>query len=446
MKAGRVAPAELQELRRRPVNPGSSCSIGPVVSDQEISMRMIFLAPLLAAIPGAALAEPLTFDAAIERAMRDAPSILAGEAGVEAKRSASIAAGQLPDPTLNVGIDNFPVSGPPAFSFRQDSMTMGRIGVEQPFPNPAKRNAQRTRAQADIGVAEGDLAVETQNVRLETALAWIDLYYAKRRLAQLDRLIASLDDLQATVSARLASGSARPSQALEPAQLRAAVNDRRSELVAEVARAKARLAQFTGDRQADVAGDPPVLTVGRASLVAGLPSLPRLLTLDAGIRGAEADTGLARADKRPDWRVSASYGRRDPAYGDMVSVGVSIDLPIFAGKRQNPKIAASLSGETQARLTRISEERELLANLDGDLADHEMDMQRLDNARKVLVPLAKQRAELDMASYAAGKLDLGSALLSTLALAEAEIDALSREADVARDAVRINYTYGGVRP
>lgn len=409
-------------------------------------MRLIVLAPLLAAIPSATLAEPLAFDAAIERASRNAPSVQAAEADVEAKRSAAIAAGRLPDPTLNLGIDNFPVSGPPAFSFTRESMTMARIGVEQPFPNPAKRNAQRTRAEAEIGMAEGDLAVETQNVRLETALAWIDLYYAKRRLAQLQQLDESLGDLQATVSARLASGSARPSGALEPEQLRAAIIDRRSELAAEVVRAKARLARFTADPDADVAGEPPMLEVDRVSLIAGMPQLPRLQALDAAVGVAEADTGLARADKRPDWRVSASYGRRDPAYGDMVSVGVSIDLPLFAKRRQDPKIAASLSGETQARLLRTAAEREVLAGLDGDLADHEMHMQRLENARKALVPLAKRRAELDMASYAAGKLDLGSALLSSLAFAEAEVDALSRETDVARDSVRINYTYGRVRP
>lgn len=409
-------------------------------------MRMIVLAPLLAVIPGIALAEPLTFDAAVERATRDAPSVRAGAAGVEAKRSASVAAGRLPDPTLNVGVDNFPISGPPALSFTRDSMTMARIGVEQAFPNPAKRRAQEARAQADIGIAQGDLAVEAQKVRVETALAWIDLYYAKRRLAQLQRLDESLGDLQATVSARLASGSARPSQALEPEQLRAAVNDRRSELAADVVKAHARLARFTGDPRVDVAGDPPAPSVDQTRLVAGLPSLPRLQALDAGIRGAEADTGLARADKRPDWRVNGSYGRRDPAYGDMISIGVSIDLPLFARRRQDPKVAARASEEAQARLMREATERELIANLDGDLADHEMHTRRLENARKVLVPLAMRRAQLDMASYAAGKLDLGSALLSSLALAEAEVDALAREADVARDAVRINFTYGETQP
>ncbi|PTQ10082.1 transporter [Sphingomonas oleivorans] len=414
-------------------------------------MRMIILAPLLAAIPGAALAEPLTFDAALQRAAREAPSLQANEAGVDATRSAAIAAGRLPDPTLDLGVQGFPVSGPNAGSFNRDDFTMTTIGLSQQFPNPAKRRAQRERAQADIGIAEAGAAAEAQNVRLETALAWVDLYYAKRRLAQLQRLDASLSELQATVSARLASGSARPSAALEPDQLRGAVNDRRSDLAAEVTKAQARLARFTGDLQADVSGDPPMLEVDRAQLAARLGGLPRLQALDAETRAADAETELARADKRPDWRVSTSYGRRDPAFGDLVSVGVSIDLPLFARRRQDPKIAARASEAERARLMRAAGERELAAALNGDLADHAMHHQRLMNARNTLVPLAKHRAELDMASYAAGKLDLGSALLSSLALAEAEVDALAREADVARDTIRINFTYGpitdgGTRP
>lgn len=409
-------------------------------------MRTPISVLLLSAVPIAAWAEPLTFSAALERAAASAPSVQASQAGVEATRSASIAAGQLPDPTLSVGVDNFPISGPPAFTFGRDSMTMTRIGVEQAFPNPARRRAERGRAEADIGVAEADLAVEAQNVRLATALAWVDLYYAKRRLAQLDLLNDSLNDLQATVSARLASGSARPSQALEPEQLRAAIADRRAELQAEVTKAQARLARLTGDPEADVLGDAPILEVDGPALRAHVASLPRLLALDARVRTADADVTLAEADKRPDWRISTSYGRRDPAYGDMVSVSVTIDLPLFGRQRQDPLIAARQSDARRAGSLREAGERDILAELDADLADHAMHMRRLENARNTLVPLARRRAELDMASYAAGRLDLGSALLSTLALAEAEVEALSREADVARDAIRINFTYGEVRP
>ena len=125
-----------------------------------------------------------------------------------------------------------------------------------------------------------------------------------------------------------------------------------------------------------------------------------------------------------------------------LSVGVSIDLPFFAKRRQDPKIAARASEAARTRFTRQAAEREVVAALDTDLADHLMHHQRLENARQTLVPLARKRAELDRDSYGAGTVDLGTALLSSLALAEAEVDALTREADVARDAVRINLIYG----
>jgi cobalt-zinc-cadmium efflux system outer membrane protein len=408
----------------------------------------LFLAALLAgaALPTAALADPMTFDQALTRAAANAPSLKARAATTDAARSSAIAADRLPDPTLDLGISGFPVTGPNAGSFTRDDFTTATIGFSQTFPNLAKRHARAARATAEIGIAEAGELVEGRNVQLETALAWVDLYYGQRRLAQLDLLTLSLDDLQKTVAARLASGSARPSQALEPDQLRAAVTDRRAEMVAVIAQARARLARYTGDPDPDVSGDPPVLDLDTARLRAGIDVLPTLRAQDARIAAADADIRVARADKRPDWKVGVAYGRRDPRFGDMASVGISIDLPLFAGRRQNPKIDASASLAQGSRFDREALRRELAAALEADLADHSMHHERLRNARETLVPLAKRRAELDRDSYAAGKTDLGTALLSTLALAEAEVETLNREADVARDAVRISITYGEGRP
>ena len=404
-------------------------------------MRLFFAAAVLA-LPTALHAEPMSLDDALRLAETRAPELQAREAGLDAARSAAIAADRLPDPKLNLAIQDFPVTGPDAGRFNRDDFTMQVIGISQDFPNPAKRRARATRAQADIGIARADEAVTAQDIRLATALAWVDLFYAKKRLKELDLLDAGLGDLQATVTARLASGAARPAQALEPDQLRAAINDRRSTLAAEITRARAQLARFTGDSAADTAGDPPPPTVDEATLRAGIDALPRLRALDARALAADAETGLARADKRPDWSVNAAYGRREPNYGDLVTLGVTIDLPFFSKKRQDPKIAARASEATRARLDREAAKRDIAASLDADLADHRMHSEQLVNARSRLVPLAKKRAELDLVSYAAGKLDLGTALLSTLALAEAEVDALAREAEVARDAIRINYIYG----
>jgi outer membrane protein TolC len=63
-------------------------------------------------------------------------------------------------------------------------------------------------------------------------------------------------------------------------------------------------------------------------------------------------------------------------------------------------------------------------------------------ASDTLVPLAKQRADLESASYAAGTASLSDVLSALLAFAEARTDVVDRQADAARDAVRIALTFG----
>jgi cobalt-zinc-cadmium efflux system outer membrane protein len=71
---------------------------------------------------------------------------------------------------------------------------------------------------------------------------------------------------------------------------------------------------------------------------------------------------------------------------------------------------------------------------------------RLMRAQSALVPLAQRKADLERSSYAAGTAGLADVLQAYVALAEARVDALDREADVVRDAVRINLTYGTSNP
>jgi len=79
-----------------------------------LGIRTMFRCVLLICFIGAAglaVAEPLTFDAALELATRSSPDIAVQTASVEAAQSASVAAGRLPDPKLTVGVENFPVTG-----------------------------------------------------------------------------------------------------------------------------------------------------------------------------------------------------------------------------------------------------------------------------------------------------------------------------------------------
>ncbi|WP_068878814.1 TolC family protein, partial [Phenylobacterium sp. CCH9-H3] len=310
-----------------------------------------WLCPLIVGGAAAASAQagPLTFDEAVARAGQTAPSVQARDLQLRAAQAAAPAANELPDPRLSFGLENAPISGPMAGRLNADEMTMARIGVMQEVPNAAKRRARSTLAQAEIGAARASRDQEALGARLAAALAWLDLHYARRRLAALGEVEASLDPLWKTLPARLAAGSARPGETVEADQWRAELADQRSELRAAEARARADLARWVGDPAPQPQGPPPAFALDAAALAAGVDRHPALRETEAGRARAQADVSAARAEKRSDWAFEAAYQRRDPAFGDMVSVGVTVSLPLFASRRQDPVISARTADLAAAR-------------------------------------------------------------------------------------------------
>lgn len=405
-------------------------------------MKLLLGAVLTAAIPTVASAIPLTFAQALGRATGDAPSIAARGLQADAARAGAHAASALPDPQFQLGIEGFPVSGPNAFAPRRDDFSAVRVGISQDVPNAAKRRARAERAAADIGSAEADRRAEVRTVAIATGLAWIDLYFADRKLVALDALDQGIAALATTVPARTASGGLRPSQSVEPARLRGDLADRRSAFRAAAARARAELTRWTGDLEPTTAGAPPNMPVDTVRLRAALDDLPALQVYAATAAQADASVRLAEAERRPDWGWQASFAARDPRFGNMFGAGVTIGLPLFKRDRQEPLAAARRLEANRARLDADAARRAAVAALAGDLADHAMHHDRLRTATETLLPAAEHRAALERASYAAGRAVLGDALDAALALTEARVDLLDREADVARDSVRINLTYG----
>src|SRR5690606_28945986 len=106
-----------------------------------------WLVPGLLISGSAAVAQPVSYEDALQLALREQPAVQAGEARTEARRETARAATQLPDPRLMAGITNFPVTGPVAFDPTGDMMTMLEVGVEQEIPNLARRRALAGVAQ-----------------------------------------------------------------------------------------------------------------------------------------------------------------------------------------------------------------------------------------------------------------------------------------------------------
>ena len=391
--------------------------------------------------PSQARAGPLTFKEAIAHAQVSAPSLRANALGIEASRAGRSAAGALPDPKVSFGVDSFPISGPLAFRPSRDDFTWVRAGISQDIPNPAKRKAQRTRADADIAVAEASVVLEARTVEVETAIAWITLAFAQKRLVALDRVRGALERVVRTTPAAVAAGNARPAQTLSGRQALAELDDRRDELLAAVGRARAVLSRWTGDAEPTIVGPLPGFTVDALSLRASVDSNPLLGPVDARIGQMNADVRLAEADRTSDFGVEATYQHRNPRFGDYVSAGVTIGLPFFTRRRQGALIAARQAEAGQAGAEREAARRELAANLETGLADHRMYHEQWMRSRRTLEPLASERVDLETASYAAGRASLVDVVDAHIALVDAALATLDREALVEIDGARLTFTY-----
>lgn len=386
-------------------------------------------------------AQPVGYDEALRLALREQPAVQAGEAQIEARRETAEAAAELPDPRLSAGIMNLPVTGPEAFNPTGEMMTMLQVGVEQEIPNLAKRHARAGIARADISLAQAELAHTEHMTRLGAGQAWVALAYAQRRLVLADETLEELRELVPVARSAVASGSARPAQSLEIRRSLLEIEDARTKIEADRETAQARLARYVPAADLVAQGAVPSAELEPELLRATLEDNPELLVAGAAADQAEAAIELARADKRPDFGVSVSYGVRDRGYGDMLSVMGSVTLPLFAGRRQEPRIRAARAEAVAARAEREDRLRELEVQFEVDLAAWRGAYRQWQRARDELLPLARERAELETASFGAGRAQLIDVIEAKTALALLELDILQREQATVEAATKLRLTY-----
>ena len=141
-----------------------------------ISKWMCFIA---FAVAVRAYGQTLSLPEAQRRAAELSRQLAAQDSAVLALREMAVAAGQLPDPVLKLGIDNLPVNGEDRFSLTRDFMTMRRIGVMQELTRGQKREARAQRFEREAEKSLADKDATLAGIQRETALAWLERYYTE---------------------------------------------------------------------------------------------------------------------------------------------------------------------------------------------------------------------------------------------------------------------------
>ncbi|MBT1082309.1 TolC family protein [Pseudomonas aeruginosa] len=384
----------------------------------------------------------LSLDDALRLAERNAPSLLAQNEKRAAARSAAIPAGALPDPKLNLGLQNVPIEGDDRFTTNRDFMTMQMVGVMQEVPNRDKRKARMETAQAAVERADAEAGVERLQVRSASAQAWIAAYTLQRKLALFDDFFRENRLLAASVRARLAGGGASAVDVVAPRQEAALLDERKDDLLRQQAQARATLKRWTGEDAPDALdGDFPHWTIDAAYSRQALRRHPALAAYDPMTREAEALVREAVAEKKPDWSWELDYQRRGREFGDMMTLQVSFDLPLFSATRQDPKIAARRAQVRQLEAERAAMTREYEQRLESDLAEYLRLQRALKRSTATLLPLAEEKVRLALAGYRAGTLDLEQLLGARQQRVEARLRQIDLQGSLAQLAARLYFTY-----
>lgn len=396
----------------------------------------------LALTSGSVAAEELSFADALQQARLHAPQLLQRQAALSGATAVQRAADALPDPKAFVGIDNLPVEGADRFNLTRDFMTMQKIGVMQDIPNRAKRTARAEAAQARIGEAAADLRLTESAVTRDTADAWLNRYFLGQQRALFSDLERENRLWAGVVQAQLTAGKGLMADALLPQQEAITLANRRDDLERDIRKADADLERWLGRfGEFTPVGEPPAFTLDPDTLrqhVEHHPDLNRFTPLAAL---AQAELHEAQAAKQPDWGVELAYQQRGPGYSNMVSVQVSADLPLFTRSRQDPLITARQQTLAALDAEREGMLREHVATLEADLADYAALTRQRDRLQQEAVPLAQRKADLLMAAYQAGRVELGLVLAARRESQELRLQIIELTAQQQRLAARLHYLF-----
>lgn len=408
-----------------------------------MNVRILVLAGgICIALP--AFAQPLTLGEAQRRAVERSRQLSAQDSAVTASREMAVAAGQLPDPTLKIGIQDLPVTGPDAYSVTRDSFTMRQIGVMQEFTRGEKRQlrAERFEREAEKSLAEKNAAVAT--IQRDTALAWLDRFYAEAMAAVIAEQAkeVQLEIVAAEGAYRGGRGNQADVFAVHSALV--GLEDRASEINRRIGTAKSGLARWVGDgADTPLAGKPAIdsIRLDTRALDTQLAHHPQIAVFSKQEEIASTEVRLARANKKSDWSVEAMYSQRGPSFSNMVSIGVSIPLQWDQKNRQDRELASKLAMADQARAQREEALRAHVGEVRAMIIEWENGRERLARYARELIPLAKERTHAALTAYGGGKANLTDLLLARRNEIDVRMQAVQLEMETARLWAQLNFLF-----
>ncbi len=397
--------------------PGRLPTIGVLAS-------IVFLASAASAQQHA----PLTLAEAEDLALDNEPGQKSLVARAAALDEESVAAGQLPDPMLRTAVLNYPLE---SGGFSTEGMTQAQLGIRQAFPPGETREISTRRFQSLAFEMRANAEARERDVLTAVRQAWLEAYYWQRADAIVKESRPFFEDL-ARITRSLYSVGRKDQQDLLLAELELSrIDDRLIEIDRRRAEAVAALSEWVGSNaERRLAEKLPGWSrlPGLDEIQLSLTSHPVLRAADARIDARQAGVDLAEEKFKPGWAIDFGYGYRegllsngDPR-SDMVSLTVTMDLPIFRKNRQDRKLAAALSERSAENDAKEQLLRRLRSRLGAEYTRWADLNRRVELYEQQILSLANDHAEAALLAYQSDAADFADVMRGYISDLNTKID------------------------
>jgi cobalt-zinc-cadmium efflux system outer membrane protein len=312
-------------------------------------------------------ATQISLEQAISMALANSPAIKAARTQIQQSQAQEITANLRPNPTLNWDSQFIPVFSPGDFSSDTlNNLQQFDIGVGYLFERGHKRQNRLQAARDATAVTAAQVADTERTLIFNVAQQFINVLLANSTLQFAQEGLKSFQETVNISEQRYRAGDISEGDFLKiKLQLLQFQTDVSSARVAKV-QALGSLRQLIGyaslPHAYDVVGklDYQPLTAALSDLQAkALAERPDLQAAKKGVKAANSQISLAKADAKVDFNASASYSHVSGA--SSTSLFFNVPLPFF--NRNQGEIARTKFALTQAELTARAAEDTVLTDV-----------------------------------------------------------------------------------
>lgn len=402
----------------------------------------------------ARVADPFSLDELIQRAIAQDHGIRQLSANAAALRQTGTASASLPDPKMRIGLGGLPVD---SLQLDDDPMTNLFVGVSQQFArgDSLALTEQRYQQRAEAVMAQ----IELRKLTLAKGIAklWIELQFLQQSYQLTESMQQLMEEMQGFINTNYALGKSEAQDLLNAELQVSKLDERLQNNLQQQQRLRNQLTEWLTHQQleqTDLAQTLASFWQPLEALLASIPTQntqfyqqlarhPQVQITDQQIQVAGTGAKLAKQAYRPQFGVEAGYGYRqadgmdgNPA-SDLFSIYLTLDLPLFADKRQDYSYRAAQQQVGSAKSQRDLLLAQLNAQVNTLLTDKHNLEERIDRYQNRLLKQAAQRTQAVQRGYENNTVQFNQLL-------DASMDELMMAVEAARLAADHQQTLNGL--